>query len=83
MDQFFSVQDADNLEEIVAEALALKADPYAHKELGKNKMLGLVFLNPSLRTRLSTQKAAINRLEVMTLDNYFFMIYKNEKKKSL
>ncbi|SEN81867.1 ornithine carbamoyltransferase [bacterium A37T11] len=69
MDQFFSVQDVDNLEEIVAEALALKANPYAYKELGKNKMLGLVFLNPSLRTRLSTQKAAINLgMEVMVMN---------------
>ena len=60
MNKFFSVADVDNLDNIVKEALELKASPFAHETLGKHKTLGLVFLNPSLRTRLSTQKAATN-----------------------
>lgn len=69
MKRFFSVADVDNLEEIVHEALALKAAPNGVSELGKHKMLGLVFLNPSLRTRLSTQKAAINLgMDVMVMN---------------
>jgi N-succinyl-L-ornithine transcarbamylase len=60
MKQFTSVNDVTDLKAIVAEALELKKDPYAHQHLGKNKTLGLVFLNPSLRTRMSTQKAALN-----------------------
>lgn len=69
MNRFFSVADVDSLDTIVKEALALKAAPHAHAELGKHKMLGLVFLNPSLRTRLSTQKAAINLgMDVMVMN---------------
>lgn len=69
MNKFFSVADVDNLEEVVKEALSLKAAPKAHSSLGKHKMLGLVFLNPSLRTRLSTQKAAINLgMDVMVMN---------------
>lgn len=60
MNQFTSVHDVDNIGQLVNDALALKENPYAHQYLGKNKTLGLVFLNPSLRTRLSTQKAALN-----------------------
>ena len=60
MKQFTSVNDVTDLKAIVAEALELKKNPYAHQHLGKNKTLGLVFLNPSLRTRMSTQKAALN-----------------------
>src|SRR6185436_17278503 len=46
--------------ELVAEALQLKQSPLGNPELGKNRTLGLLFFNPSLRTRLSTQKAAAN-----------------------
>ena len=60
MKQFTSVHDVANVPAIVQEALALKKDPFAHQHLGKNKTIGLIFLNPSLRTRLSTQKAALN-----------------------
>jgi len=60
MKQFTSVHDVANVPAIVQEALALKKDPFAHQHLGKNKTVGLIFLNPSLRTRLSTQKAALN-----------------------
>ncbi|HXH99251.1 MAG TPA: hypothetical protein VNI52_03205 [Sphingobacteriaceae bacterium] len=68
---FSSVKDVQNLHDLVKEALILKQDPYSHQHLGKNKTLGLVFLNPSLRTRLSTQKAAINlgmNVMVMNMD---------------
>ncbi|SFS58969.1 Rossmann-fold NAD(P)-binding domain-containing protein [Sphingobacterium wenxiniae] len=71
MNKFFSVVDVDNLSEIVKEALELKANPNANESLGKHKTLGLVFLNPSLRTRLSTQKAAMNlgmNVMVMNMD---------------
>lgn len=70
MKQFFSVQDVEgDLQALVAEALALKADPYQYQHVGKNKTLGLVFLNPSLRTRMSTQKAAANLgMTVMVLN---------------
>jgi len=71
MKLFTSVQDVPNIKQFVADALALKANPYAHQDLGKNKTLGLVFMNPSLRTRLSTQKAALNlgmNVMVMNLD---------------
>lgn len=60
MQQFTSVADVPDVPALVQEALGLKANPLAFKHLGKNKTLGLVFLNPSLRTRLSTQIAAQN-----------------------
>lgn len=47
----------------------MKAEPYSDQHLGKNRTLGLVFLNPSLRTRMSTQKAALNLgMNVMVLN---------------
>jgi len=61
MKQFTSVADVRNfLHELVQDAIALKQNPFAHQHLGKNKVIGLVFMNPSLRTRLSTQRAALN-----------------------
>jgi len=60
MKLFTSVHDVADINALVADALALKKDPFAHQHLGKNKTIGLVFLNPSLRTRMSTQKAATN-----------------------
>ena len=71
MKQFTSVKDVEDINQLVQAALALKNNPYADQQLGKNKTLGLVFLNPSLRTRLSTQKAAINlgmSVMVMNMD---------------
>jgi N-succinyl-L-ornithine transcarbamylase len=69
MKLFSSVNDVTDINALAAEALKLKANPYAHQHLGKNKTLVLVFLNPSLRTRLSTQKAAINLgMDVMVLN---------------
>jgi N-succinyl-L-ornithine transcarbamylase len=69
MKLFSSVHDVADINALVTEALQLKKDPYAHQDLGKNKTLGLVFLNPSLRTRMSTQKAALNLgMNVMVLN---------------
>jgi N-succinyl-L-ornithine transcarbamylase len=71
MNQFTSVKDVEDIGQLVTAALNLKSNPYADQHLGKNKTLGLVFLNPSLRTRLSTQKAAINlgmSVMVMNMD---------------
>ena len=60
MKYFTTVNDISNAKELVNEALELKANPYTHSNLGKNKILGIIFFNSSLRTRLSTQKAAMN-----------------------
>lgn len=69
MKLFSSVNDVADVKSIVAEALQLKQNPYAFQHLGKNKTLALVFLNPSLRTRMSTQKAGLNLgMNVMVLN---------------
>lgn len=60
MKNYTSIQDIDNINTWIQEAKALKRNPLNYKELGKNKTLGLLFFNSSLRTRLSTQKAALN-----------------------
>ncbi|MEM9856742.1 MAG: N-acetylornithine carbamoyltransferase [Bacteroidota bacterium] len=59
MKHFTSANDIESAPSLVEEGLILKADPHQSK-LGTNKTLGLIFFNPSLRTRLSTQKAAFN-----------------------
>ena len=69
MKLFSSVHDVKDINALVGEALKLKQNPYAFQSLGKNKTIGLVFLNPSLRTRMSTQKAAFNLgMNVMVLN---------------
>ncbi|WP_024771334.1 N-acetylornithine carbamoyltransferase [Aquimarina macrocephali] len=60
MNNYFSIQDIDSLPGWVEEAIAIKKNPLSNKTLGKDKTIGLLFFNPSLRTRLSTQKAALN-----------------------
>ncbi len=60
MKKFTSVTDVKNIKKLVKEGLKLKQNPLKHKALGKDKTLVLLFFNPSLRTRLSTQKAGIN-----------------------
>lgn len=60
MKNFTSVHDISNLDALVNEAFEVKKDLFANPDLGKNKTLGLVFLNPSLRTRMSSQKAGMN-----------------------
>jgi N-succinyl-L-ornithine transcarbamylase len=58
--QFISVYDVADINVLVQKALHYKADPYVNKTLGANKRIGCLFLNPSMRTRLSTQIAAQN-----------------------
>lgn len=60
MKQFISVKDVSNINALVEKALMYKADPFKDRTLGADKRMGLLFLNPSLRTRLSTQVAASN-----------------------
>ena len=69
MKQFFSVHDISSLSEAVKTALDCKANPFQNEALGKHKVIGLVFLNPSLRTRMSTQKAAMQLgMQVMVMN---------------
>lgn len=60
MKSFFHVQDIGDLNLALAEAREVKKDRFAWKTLGQNKTIMLVFFNSSLRTRLSSQKAAFN-----------------------
>lgn len=60
MKNFVSVHDVNNIDALVQKALVYKKDPYSDKKLGLNKRIGCLFLNPSMRTRLSTQIAAQN-----------------------
>ena len=69
MKNFTSVHDIDNLQEIIAKALIIKENPLENPNKGKGKTIGLVFLNSSLRTRLSSQIAAQNLgLNVLVLN---------------
>lgn len=69
MKNYTSVHDLGNLQEAVKDALEIKKDRYAYSDLGKNKTMILLFFNSSLRTRLSTQKAAQNLgMNVIVLD---------------
>jgi N-succinyl-L-ornithine transcarbamylase len=58
--QFISVHDVNNIDALVEKALVYKSDPLKDKMLGTEKRIGCLFLNPSMRTRLSTQIAAQN-----------------------
>lgn len=69
MRNFVSVKDIGNLDAALREAFEIKADRYKYCTLGKNRTLMMVFFNSSLRTRLSTQKAATNLgMNVIVLD---------------
>lgn len=69
MKNFTSVKDVDNVLSLVREGLEIKKHPFANGDLGKQKTLGLIFMNPSLRTRMSTQKAAKNLgMDVMVMN---------------
>lgn len=60
MKHFINLNDVDSVGELVNLGLSLKANPLQYQSLGKNLTIGLVFFNSSLRTRISTQKAALN-----------------------
>ena len=69
MKKFTSVHDVKNAQKMADLGLELKKNPYIHKSLGINKTMGVIFMNPSLRTRLSTQKAAKNLgMEVIVMN---------------
>ena len=69
MKQFTCVHDVADPTQLVQDALAIKKAPHQHTALGQNKTVILVFFNPSLRTRLSTELAAKNLgCNVMTLN---------------
>ena len=58
MKQFLSAHDVQNIPALIQDALAYKSNPWKDENLGKHKKLGCLFMNPSMRTRLSTQIAA-------------------------
>ncbi|MDG5799634.1 N-acetylornithine carbamoyltransferase [Marinilabiliaceae bacterium ANBcel2] len=69
MQRFLTPTDIGELQKALEDAHAVKASPYADQTLGKNKTLLLIFFNASLRTRLSTQRAAMNLgMNVIVLD---------------
>ena len=60
MKNFISVHDVADINTLINKALTYKSDPFRDRHLGAHKRIGLLFLNPSMRTRLSTQIAASN-----------------------
>ena len=69
MKNYTKINDIKNVPEIIQEAIALKKDPFQFEELGRHKTLVMLFFNSSLRTRLSTEKAAKNLgMQVMVLN---------------
>ena len=69
MRHFTSITQLENLGKTIEDAKYVKANPFADQDLGRNKTLLMIFFNSSLRTRLSTQKAALNLgMNVIVLD---------------
>lgn len=69
MKNFTTLKDISNLSELIKEAILLKMSPFEYSEIGKHKTLVMLFFNSSLRTRLSTEKAAKNLgMDVMILN---------------
>ena len=69
MNHFLSIDDIHDLNQIITSGIIAKRNPFSDKQLGRNKTIGLLFFNSSLRTRLSTQKAAQNLgLNVMIMN---------------
>ena len=69
MKQFYSSNDVSNLNELVLLANGMKANPLKYRSLGEGKLIVMLFFNASLRTRLSTQKAAMNLgMQVISMD---------------
>ena len=72
MKHYLTINDLPNVQQSVKDAITLKQDPLAHQAQGKNKTIVLLFFNSSLRTRLSTEKAAQNlgmNVMVMNISN--------------
>lgn len=72
MKHYLTINDLPNVQQSVKDAIILKQDPLAHQTVGKNKTIVLLFFNSSLRTRLSTEKAAQNlgmNVMVMNISN--------------
>lgn len=72
MKQFTSISDIDNLSVLINKVINIKKDPFKFKNKGSTITIGLVFFQPSLRTRLSSQKAAFNigaNVWIMNIDN--------------
>ncbi|WP_179318150.1 Rossmann-fold NAD(P)-binding domain-containing protein [Winogradskyella helgolandensis] len=69
MKNYTKIKDISNLSETIKEAILLKMNPFEFQDLGKHKTLVMLFFNSSLRTRLSTEKAAKNLgMDVMILN---------------
>ena len=69
MKKYTNINDIQSVSEIITDAISLKSHPYQFKSLGENKTLVMLFFNSSLRTRLSTEKAAKNLgMDVMILN---------------
>ncbi|WP_435261915.1 acetylornithine carbamoyltransferase [Tenacibaculum sp. nBUS_03] len=72
MKKYTSLNDINNLQETINKAILLKKDPFKFSSIGKNKTLVMLFFNASLRTRLSTEKAAKNlgmHVSVLNISN--------------
>ena len=83
MKQFISVKDVNEIDALIESALLYKKNPLKDESLGKGKRIGLLFFNPSMRTRLSTQIAAKN-LEVRCFYYYFILkVYTQRAAKEL
>ena len=69
MKKFTSVNDVQNIDSLIDKGLYYKANPFGDKALGQNKRIGCIFMNPSMRTRISTQVAAQNLgMEIVVLN---------------
>ncbi|MEQ6122905.1 acetylornithine carbamoyltransferase [Pseudotenacibaculum sp. MALMAid0570] len=69
MKNYINISDIENIPKTIKEAIKLKENPFQDKTLGKHKTLIMLFFNSSLRTRLSTEKAAKNLgMDVMILN---------------
>ncbi len=69
MTNFYSVHDVPDIDDLLNTAERMKHNPYEFGQIGKNKLLVLLFFNASLRTKLSTQKAAMNLgMQVVSMD---------------
>jgi len=81
MNQFLSLEDVEDLWILIEKVKYFKKNPYSFQKMGENKAIGLVFFNPSLRTRLSSQKAAFNlgaNIWILNADNDSWKIEMND-----